>query len=80
MTGTASITKRPAQRLPTAKKGVNMKYTVKFEWIFAVMLMLACCSIIIWGPSEAKMPAAMALVSGFSGSVGYIYGKTAPDK
>lgn len=56
-----------------------MKYEVKFEWIFAVMLMLACCIIIIFGPEEARMPSAMALISGFSGSVGYIYGKSKPD-
>lgn len=57
-----------------------MNYNIKFEWIFAVMLMVACCVIIWIGPPEAQMPAAMALISGFSGSVGYIYGKTAPDK
>jgi len=57
-----------------------MKYRIKFEWIFAVMLMLACIAIIIWGPDEAKMPAAMALISGFSGAVGYIYGSSKPEQ
>lgn len=54
---------------------------IKFEWIFATLILLILTSMYFMSQIEdIKLQIAMALISAFSASIGYIFGKSTPDK
>ena len=54
---------------------------VKFEWIFATLILTVITAIYFMSNLEdVKLQIVMALVSAFSVSIGYIFGKSTPDK
>lgn len=58
-----------------------MKYTVKFEWIFATLLLISLnIALYSFSGEDIRMTIVMAMVSAFSASIGYIFGKSTPDK
>lgn len=57
-----------------------MKYEVKFEWIFALLLLLSLDGIFLLVTDvDMKNIILLALSNAFSASVGFIFGKTQPD-
>lgn len=81
MTDIADITKQIAQRLHTVKKGVLMKYNVKFEWLYIVLITLILTAIFFF-VQDADVRT--QIISAFIGMLtlvgGYLFGKSAPDK
>jgi hypothetical protein len=58
-----------------------MKYEIKFEWIFAVLLLVSInIMFYVTTDPDIKTAIAMAIVSGFSACIGFIFGKSIPDK
>jgi len=58
-----------------------MKYNVKFEWVFATLLLISLnIALYAFTDADIKMTIVMAMVSAFSASIGYIFGKSVPDK
>jgi len=58
-----------------------MKYNVKFEWVFVLVILASLLAIYFTtGNDEIRLPIVMAIVASFSGGVGYIFGKSTPDK
>jgi len=59
-----------------------MKYNIKFEWLFAVLIVLILTAYLFIGnPAEDLATAIiMAFVGVVTGITGFIYGKSTPDK
>lgn len=61
-----------------------MKYNIKFEWIFIIMLWVslnAFFGVSVWVNDKDMMNIILlALTNAFSGGVGYIYGKSKPEQ
>jgi len=54
---------------------------VKFEWIFATLLLVSLnIALYSFTDGDIRMTIVMAMVSAFSASIGYIFGKSTPDK
>jgi len=58
-----------------------MKYNIKFEWVFVIVILLSLLSIYFTTTNDdIRLPIVMAIVAAFSGGVGYIFGKSQPDR
>lgn len=54
---------------------------LKFEWVFATLILLVMVAMYFTSNDiDLKLQVVMAIISAFSVSIGYIFGKSQPDK
>ena len=54
---------------------------IKFEWIFAILILAVMVSMYFTSQDvDLKLQVTMAVISAFSVSIGYIFGKSKPEQ
>lgn len=58
-----------------------MKYSIKFEWLFILLLWASLNAIyLVSNDPDVRNIILLALTNAFSGGAGYIYGKSKPEQ